>query len=94
MRYVTNCLNNFGDGNYRHTNAWNCFLPGKLRWTILPKARCGVTLSIGELDTQPSTWETNLYHWAIATPTKSLSPMPRCQVMLWCAVGELLRNQR
>jgi len=22
------------------------------------------------------------------------SPMTRCQVMLWCAVGALLRNQR
>jgi len=27
-------------------------------------------------------------------PTKCSSPMPRCQVMLWCAVGALLRNQR
>jgi len=30
----------------------------------------------------------------IATPAKLSSPMPRCQVMLWCVVGELLRNQR
>jgi len=27
-----------------------------------------------------------LNHWAIAAPTKSSSPMPRCQVMLWCQV--------
>ena len=35
-----------------------------------------------------------LYHWAIAAPAKSSSAMPRCQEMLWCAVGALLRNQR
>jgi len=36
----------------------------------------------------------SLYHWAIVAPSKSSSTMPRCQRMLWCAVGELLRNQR
>jgi len=35
-----------------------------------------------------------LYHRAIATPAKCSSAVPRCQVMLWCAVGLLLRNQR
>jgi len=28
-----------------------------------------------------------LYHWAIAALAKSPSPLPRCQVMLWCGVG-------
>jgi len=59
-----------------------------------PKGRYGVTLSVGELDIQPSNWETEIYYLAIVTPAKSSSPLPRCQVMLWCAVGELLRNQR
>jgi len=35
-----------------------------------------------------------LHHLAIAAPAKSSSPMSRCQEMLWCAVGALLRNQR
>jgi len=35
-----------------------------------------------------------LFHWIIAAPAKFSSPMPRCHVMLWCAVGALLRNQR
>jgi len=35
----------------------------------------------GELDTQPSNLETELYQSAIITPAKS-SPMPRCQAML------------
>jgi len=34
-----------------------CFLPGKLRRTILPRERYGDSLSVGELDTQPSNWE-------------------------------------
>ena len=34
-----------------------CFLPGQLRWTILPKERYGDSLSAGESDTQPSSWE-------------------------------------
>jgi len=29
-----------------------------------------------------------LDHAAIAAPAKSTSPMPGCQVMLWCAVEE------
>jgi len=33
-------------------------------------------------------------HWAIAAPAKPSSLMPRCQGMLRCAVGALLRNQR
>jgi len=35
-----------------------------------------------------------VYHWASSARAKSSSPMPRCQVMLRCAVGALLRNQR
>ena len=34
-----------------------------------------------------------LYHWAIVAPAQSSSPMPKCQVMLWCDGGVLLRNQ-
>ena len=71
-----------------------CFLPGQFRLTILPKDHHGESLSVCELDTQPSNWERTLYHWAIAAAAKSSSPMPRCQEMLWCAVGALLRNQR
>jgi len=50
--------------------------------------------SVSELDTQPSNWEAELYHWAIATLAKSSSSIPMCQVMLRCVDGELLRNQR
>ena len=35
----------------------------------------------------------SLYHWANADPAIYSPPMPRCQVMLWCAVGALLKNQ-
>jgi len=34
-----------------------CFLPGTLRRTILPKERYGDSLSVGESDTQPSSWK-------------------------------------
>jgi len=70
------------------------FLLGQLKRTILPQERYGDSLSVGELDTQPSNWDGALFHWTIAATAKSLSPVPRCQVMLWCAVGVLLKNQR
>jgi len=34
-----------------------CFLPGQFRQTILPKEHHGESLSVCELDTQPSSWE-------------------------------------
>jgi len=34
-----------------------CFLPGQLGRTNLPKERYGDSLSGGESDTQPSSWE-------------------------------------
>jgi len=34
-----------------------CFLPGQFRRTILPKEHHGKSLSVCELDTQPSNWE-------------------------------------
>jgi len=34
-----------------------CFLPGQFRLTILPKDHHGESLSVCELDTQPSNWE-------------------------------------
>jgi len=37
MRLLRNCFYDFSDGDLRHTNAWNCFLPGQLRRTILPE---------------------------------------------------------
>jgi len=34
-----------------------CFLPGQSRWMLLPKKRYGDSLTVGESNTQPSTWE-------------------------------------
>ena len=34
-----------------------CLLPGQFRLTILPKEHHGESLSVCELDTQPSNWE-------------------------------------
>jgi len=34
-----------------------CFLPGQFRLMILPKEHYGESLSVCELDTQPSNWE-------------------------------------
>jgi len=34
-----------------------CFLPGWLRWTLLPKEHYGNSLSGCGLNTQPSNWE-------------------------------------
>jgi len=42
------------------------FLPGRLRWTLLPKERYGNSLSGCGSNTQPSSWRRTLYHWAIA----------------------------
>ena len=64
-----------------------CFSPGQFRLTILTKVHHGESLSVCELDTQPSNWEATLYHWAIAAAAKPSSPMPTCQEMLWRAVG-------
>jgi len=36
-----------------------CFLPGQFRLTILAKVHHGESLSVYELDTQPSNWETD-----------------------------------
>ena len=35
-----------------------------------------------------------VYYWPSSARAKSSSPMPKCQVMIRCAVGALLRNQR
>jgi len=54
-----------------------CFLPGRFRLTILPKYHHGESLSVCELDRQPSNWEADtLPLRAIAAPAKSSSPMP------------------
>ena len=39
-----------------------CFLPGQLKRTLLPKERYGDSRSVGESDTQPSSWERALFH--------------------------------
>jgi len=43
-----------------------CFIPGQLRWTLLPKERYGDSVSVGESVTQPSNSEVDttieLYH--------------------------------
>jgi len=36
-----------------------CFLPGRFRWTFLPKERCGDSLSGCGSNTQPFNWETD-----------------------------------
>jgi len=46
-----------------------CFLPGHFRLTILPKEHHGESLSVCEVDTQPSSWE--------ADTTTGLSPPQR-----------------
>jgi len=46
-----------------------CFLPGRFRRTILPKEHHGESLSVCDMDTQPSSWE--------ADPTTGLSPPQR-----------------
>jgi len=68
--------------------------PEQLRLTLLPKERYGDSLSGRWSNTIPSNWAGGHYHWATAAPAKCSSPMPRCQVMLWCAVGALLKKQR
>jgi len=42
-----------------------CFLPGRLRWTLLPKERYGDSLSGRGSNTQPSNWDVESLHWAI-----------------------------
>jgi len=45
-----------------------CFLPGRLRLTLLPKEGYGNSLIGCGSNTQPSTWEADIYHWANAAP--------------------------
>jgi len=45
-----------------------CFLPGRLRWTILPKERYGESLSGRGSNTQPSNCEADIYQWSFAAP--------------------------
>jgi len=47
-----------------------CFLPGQLRRTILPKERCGDSLSVGESDTQSSSWEEDTPLLSYRRPSK------------------------
>jgi len=69
-----------------------CFLLGQFRRTILPKGHHGDSLSgRGLIERSTLRLRGGL---AIAAPTKCSSPMPRCQALLWCAVGTLLWNQR
>jgi len=66
-----------------------CFLPRRLRQT-LPKERYGDSLSGRGSTTQPPIEKRTSHR----RPTNRSSPMPRCQVTLWYAVGELLKKQR
>jgi len=48
-----------------------CFLPGQLRRTILPKEHHGESLSVCELDTQPSNWEADTLPLGYRRPNES-----------------------
>jgi len=47
------------------------FLPGQLRRTILPKGHYGESLSVFELDTQPSNWEEDTLPLGYRRPNES-----------------------
>jgi len=84
-------LYDFGDGNYRHVNSWNMLLAGAADANNL---------------TQQALQRFTQCRWIIGhttfqlrgknstTELSSSSLMLRCQVMLWCTVGALVRNQR
>jgi len=48
---------NFDDSNWRQAKPELHFLPGQLRWTLLPKERYGNSLSGRGSNTQPFNWE-------------------------------------
>jgi len=66
------------------------FFPGRLRWTLFPMSATAIHLVAVDRPLNPPTEGRTSHH----RPTNRSSPMPRCQVMIWCAVGALLRNQR
>jgi len=66
------------------------FLPGRLRWTLFPKSATAIHSVAVDRPLNPPI-ERRTSH---RRPTNRSSPMPRCQVMLWCAVGALLKKQR
>jgi len=76
--------------------AWQClklFLTGAVEASDLTQGalrRLTQCRSIGHTTFQ--LWGGH-YHWAIVAPAQSSSPIPACQVMLWCDGGALLRNQ-
>ena len=47
-----------------------CFLPGKFRLTILTREHHGESLSVCELDTQPSNWEADTLPLAYRRPSE------------------------
>jgi len=48
-----------------------CFLPGQFSLTILPKEHHGESLSVCELDTQPSNWESDTVPLRYRRPNES-----------------------
>ena len=58
------------------------FLPGRLRWMLLPKERCSNSLNGCGLNTQPSNWEADT------------QPMSYCcpRFKLWCVSGSHIRE--
>jgi len=64
-----------------------CFLPEVLRWIFFPNSAAAIHPRI-----EHPTFQLR-GGLSVAAPTKCSSPMPTYQVMLWCSVGVLLRNQ-
>jgi len=71
-----------------------CFLPGSLGQRSCPRSTTASHSVFVNWTYNLAIERRTLYHWAIAFAMKASSPMPRCQGMLWCAVGALLRKQR
>jgi len=53
-----------------------CVLPGKLRRTVLPRERNGDFTQCRCIGHTTFQLRGGHYHWAIAAPAKSSSPMP------------------
>ena len=68
-------------------------LTGAVRLTILPKENHCESLSVCELDTQPSNWEADTLPLSYRRRSEIFVANAEFQEMLWRAVGALLRNQ-
>jgi len=94
IRCLCNCLNPtdflkiFGDGRPKSELF---FLPGRLRWALLPKKCYSNSLSGCGSTTQPPIERRTLYHWSVAAHKSHFASVWKCKKSY---VWEITKRQR